>query len=134
MTLDRAFLIALVVAGAVGGVVLAVVGAFFVPTSYGALSLGDALALLTVGPFCHAIGRAARSTAVGTIPGVTWLLATMLLASRKPEGDLIVTGSAFGMAFLLLGTVSAAVGIGTIRAGVERDVRPNGSSEAGNGR
>jgi hypothetical protein len=135
VTLDRAFAVALAVAGAVGGLVLAIVGAFFVPVAYGPVSLGDALALLTVGPFCHVVGRAARSTWVGTIPGVVWLLVTMVLAGRRPEGDLVITGEAFGMAFLLLGTVSAAFGIGTIRAGVERDAtRPNGSSERENGR
>lgn len=142
MTLDRAFVIALAVSGAVGGVALAVVGAFSIPLSYGPLSLGDAIALLAVGPFCHFVGRAARNTWVGTVPGVVWLLVTMTLASRRTEGDLIVQGDAFGMAFLLLGTVSAALGIGTIRAGVLRDdlareaqvVSPNGSSESGNGR
>lgn len=138
MTLDRAFAFALVVSGVVGGVVLAVVGAFFIPTSYGPLSLGDALALLTVGPFCHFLGRAGRSTWVGAVPGVAWLFATMALATRRAEGDLIVTGEAFGMAFLLLGTVSAALGIGTIRAGIVRDearaVSPNGSSESEFGR
>lgn len=138
MTLDRAFVVALALAGAVGGAVIAVVGAFLVPTAYGPLSLGDAIALVAVGPFCHFVGRAARATWVGTVPGVVWLLVTMALATRRTEGDLVVTGEAFGMAFLLLGTISAAAGIGTIRAGVERDearaVSPNGSSESENGR
>lgn len=137
MTLDRAFLWALAVSGAVGGVVLAVVGAFYIPTAYGPLSLGDGLALLTVGPFCHFLGRAARATWVGTVPAVTWLVVTVAFASIKAEGDLIVQDDVFGMAFLLLGTVSAAFGIGTIRAGIARDdarrearlVSPNGSSD-----
>ena len=134
MTLDRAFLIALTVAGAAAAVVVAVVGAFFIPTSYGPLSLGDGIALVSVGAVCHFVGRAARSTWVGVVPGVVWLVVVMALATRRTEGDLVVTGDAFGMAFLLLGTVSAAVGIGTIRAGVAKDVRPNGSSEGDPGR
>ena len=138
MSLDRAFVIALAVAGAVGGVVLAFGGAFFIPLAVGPLSAGDAIALLTVGPFCHVVGRAARSSLVGALPGVTWLVATMFLGTTKTEGDLVVTGEAFGLAFMLLGAVSAAVGIGTIRAGIERDlaraVSPNGSSEPENGR
>jgi hypothetical protein len=134
VTLDRAFLIALLAGGAVGGVALAVGGAFLIPVSYGPLSAGNAVALLGVGPFCHSVGRSARSTLAGTVPALAWLVVTMALASRRPEGDLVVTGEAFGMAFLLLGTVSAAAGIGTIRAGMERDVRPNGSSEPMNGR
>lgn len=122
MSLDRAFAVALVVAGAAGGIVIAVGGAFFIPATWRFVSLGNAVALVGVGALCHAIGRAARSSMAGAVPGVTWLVATMLLATRKTEGDLVVTGDAFGMAFLLLGTVSAAVGIGTIRQGVERDV------------
>lgn len=120
VTLDRAFTVALAVAGAAGGVVIAVAGAFFIPTAYGIVSLGNVIALLGVGPFCHAVGRAAGSSLVGAVPGVAWLVATMLLATPKAEGDLVVTGSAFGMAFLLLGTLSAAAGIGTIRAGLRR--------------
>lgn len=135
MSLDRVFTIALAVSGAVGGLVLAVVGGFLVPVAYGPVSAGDALALLTVGPFCHLVGRAARSTWVGTIPGAVWLVVTMVLAGRRPEGDLVITGETFGMLFLLLGTVSGAVGIGTIPAAVLRDaISPNGSSEGENGR
>jgi hypothetical protein len=122
VTLERAWTIALVVGGIAGGVVLAVVGAFFIPASYGPLSLGDAIAALTVGPFCHAVGRAQRSSLAGAAPGLAWLVATMALATKRAEGDLVVTGEAFGMAFLLLGAVSAAFGIGTIRSAVERDL------------
>jgi hypothetical protein len=138
VTLDRAILIALVVCGVAGGVLLAVVGAFYIPASYGPLSLGDAIALLAVGPFCHFVGRAARSTWVGTVPGVVWVLVAMVLGARRPEGDLVVLLDVPGVAFLLLGTVSAAVGIGTIAAGVRLDqarvVSPNGSSEREFGR
>lgn len=130
MTVDRVLTGGLAVSGAVVGMLLAVVGAFFVPTGVGPLSLGIGIALLT-GPFCHAVGRAARSVAVGVVPGLAWLTTAMLLAAKRPEGDLVITGQAKGIAFLLLGTVSAAVGIGTIRA---RLVSPNGSSDAENGR
>ena len=150
MTYDRAVTISLAVVGAVVGALLALVAAFFVPTRYGVLSLGDAAALLTVGPYARAVGRAARSTLVGAIPALAWLLTTMYFASTRPEGDLVVTGTAYGLAFLLLGTVSGAVGIGTIRSAVQRDdrraaeraaqraeeaaVSPNGSSIDANGR
>lgn len=142
MSLHRAVTVSLVVAAAVVGVLLALVTAFFVPTRYGPLSLGDAAALLTVGPYARAIGRATRSTAAGAVPAMAWLLTTMYFASTRPEGDLIVTGTVYGLAFLLLGTVSGAVGIGTIRTAVQRDdrraaeraVSPNGSSQDANGR
>ena len=142
MTFDRAVTISLAVVGAVVGGLLALVAAFFVPTRYGVLSLGDAAALLTVGPYAHAVGRATRSTWLGAVPALAWLVTTMYFASVRPEGDLIVTGTAYGLLFLLLGTVSGAVGIGTIRTGVLRDdvraaeraVSPNGSSLEPDGR
>lgn len=140
MTNDRALTVSLAVAGAVVGALLALVAAFYVPTRVAFVSLGDVAALATVGPYARLVGRATRSTAVGAIPPVAWLFTTMYFASTRPEGDLIVTGSAYGLAFLLLGTVSGAVGIGTIRTAVRRDdaralargqadpVTPNGSS------
>lgn len=131
MTVDRVLTGGLVVAGAVVGMLLAVVGAFLIPAGYGAFSVGDAVALVTIGPFCHALGRAGRAVWVGVVPGLAWLTTSMLLAAKRPEGDLVITGEAKGIAFLLLGTVSAAAGIGTIRA---RLVSPNGSSDAENGR
>jgi hypothetical protein len=123
VTLDRAVTISLAVVGAVVGALLALVAAFFVPTRAGFVSLGDVAALLTVGPYARLVGRAARSTLVGAIPPLAWLGTTMYFATTRPEGDLIVTGSAYGLAFLLLGTLSGAVGIGTVRAAVLRDER-----------
>jgi hypothetical protein len=129
VTVDRILTGGLAVTGAVVGMLLAIVGAFLIPA--GAYSLGDFLALVTIGPFCHAVGRAARAVWVGVVPGLAWLTTSMLLAAKRPEGDLVIAGDVKGIAFLLLGTVSAAVGIGTIRA---RLVSPNGSSDAENGR
>lgn len=123
MSQSRAVAIATVVVSAFVGSLLAVVGAFYVPLGTGWLSLGDALAVLTVGPYAHLVGRSFRSTAAGAPPAVAWLVTTMFLATLRPEGDLVVTGESRGLAFLLLGTVSAAVGVGTIRRGIERGDR-----------
>lgn len=120
MTQSRAVAIATVVVSAVVGGLLAMLGAFFVPLRSGWLSLGDALALVTIGPYVFLVGRALRSPLAGVPPALGWLFTTMSFASLRPEGDLIVTGEATGLAFLLLGTVSAAVGIGTIRKGIAR--------------
>jgi putative effector of murein hydrolase LrgA (UPF0299 family) len=123
VTLHRAVTIALLAAAAVVGGLLALVTAFYVPTRAGVLSLGDALALVTIGPYAHAVGRAARSSAAAVVPAVAWLVTTMYFANLRTEGDIIVTGSVYGLLFLLLGTVSGAVGIGTVRRGVLRDDR-----------
>lgn len=131
MTVDRVLTGGLAVTGAVVGMLLALVGAFLIPAGYGAFSAGDAIALVTTGPFCHLLGRAGRSVAIGVVPALTWLTTSMLLAAQRPEGDLVIAANAKGIAFLLLGTTSAAAGIGTIRA---RLVSPNGSSDGENGR
>ncbi|HWL35430.1 MAG TPA: DUF6113 family protein [Frankiaceae bacterium] len=142
----RAVTISLVVVGTFLGVLIAVVTAFHVPTGTGLASLGVALTALLLGPYAHLLGVTLRSSGAAALPCVAWLVTTMLLASTRPEGDLVVTGSAEGLAFLLVGTVSAAVGIGTVRSGIARsdrraadraatrDVSPNGSSEAPIGR
>ena len=113
--------IALYVVGAVVGFLVALVTAFHVPTR--PLPLGVVATVLLIGPYAHLMGRALRSAAAAAVPCVTWLVVTMVLASQRAEGDLIITGSLPGVAFLLLGTVSCAVGIGTVRSGVERSER-----------
>ena len=110
--------ISLYVVGAFVGFLIALVTAFWVPTR--PVSLGVVATVLLLGPYCHLLGRALRSSFAAALPGVTWLVTTMLLASTRPEGDLVITGSLPGLLFLLLGTVSAIAGIGTVRAGVAR--------------
>ena len=131
MTVDRVLTGGLAVASVVVGMLLAIVGAFLAPSGAGAFSVGDVFALLTTGPYCHLVGRAGRSVALGVVPAIAWLTTSMLLAAERPEGDVVITLQPKPIAFLLLGTVSAAVGIGTIRS---RLVRPNGSSDGENGR
>lgn len=123
MTPRRAVTVSLLVVGAVVGMLIAIVTAFFVPAGEGVASLGVAATVLLLGPYAHVLGRALRSSGAAALPCVTWLVVTMLLASTRPEGDLVVTGSAEGLAFLLLGTVSGAVGIGTVRSGIARSDR-----------
>ena len=123
MTPGRAVTVSLLVVGAVVGMLIAIVTAFFVPTGEGVASLGVTATMLLLGPYAHALGRTLRSSGAAALPCVTWLVTTMLLASTRAEGDLVVTGSAEGVAFLLLGTVSGAVGIGTVRSGIARSDR-----------
>lgn len=141
MTREKAETIALVVVGTFLGFLLALVTAFWIPTS--PVSLGAAATTLCLGPYCHLYGRALRSPALAALPAMAWLVTALVLGSARAEGDVVVTGDVNGLAFLLLGTVSAAVGIGTVRRGIDRsdlrasqraDVSPNGSSDAPNGR
>lgn len=97
-------------------VLLAVWGAFLVPLRVLGVPvpLGLVLALATV-PLGVAGGRALGSRLGAVAPGVLWLLVAITLAGRRPEGDLVVTGGALGLLFLLLGTLGAAVAAGIWR-------------------
>lgn len=113
--------ISLYVVGAFVGFLIALVTAFWVPAR--PVPLGVVATMLLIGPYAHLLGRALRSSLAAAVPSVMWLVTTMVLASARPEGDLIVTGTLPGVLFLLLGTVSCVVGIGTVRAGVARSDR-----------
>ncbi len=94
-------------------VLLAVWGAFLVP-----LRIGGVLA-----PVCWVValvGNVALGAAGGRLLGrpgsvvasLLWLAVAFTLGSRRSEGDLVVTGSATGLVFLLLGAVGGAVAYG----------------------
>ena len=92
---------------------LAVWGAFLVPLRWGTVLLPVAVLVAVVGNFL--LGRAGgrllgRPGALG--PGLIWLGIALTAGSRRAEGDLIVPGTLPGLAFLLLGAVSAAVAYG----------------------
>lgn len=123
MSASRAVSLCLLVAGAVVGGLLSLVTAFFVPTRVAGVSLGVVLTVLTIGPYSHLVGRALRSAPAAAVPALGWFVVTMTAAGKRPEGDLIVTGSLAGLAFLILGTVSATLGIGTVRAAINRRAR-----------
>ena len=60
-----------------------------------------------------AVGRLAtggRSGAAAVSAG--WVVALLLLSAPRPEGDLVVTGSLVGYAWLLGGLVVCAAGVG----------------------
>jgi len=97
-------------------VLLAVWGAFLVPLRLGGVPvpLGVLLALATL-PLCRAGGWALGSRLGAALPGAVWLVVGATLGTRRSEGDLVVTGGALGLAFLVLGTLGAAVGAGTWR-------------------
>ena len=61
-------------------------------------------------------GAAVLGSRAGAVwPGVLWLLVALTLGSGRAEGDRVVPDSLRGFAFLLLGTVTAAVVVGAVR-------------------
>ncbi len=97
-------------------VLLAVWGAFLVLLRVRGVPvpLGLLLALAPV-PLCRTAGRLLESRAGAAGPALVWVATALLLGSRRPEGDLVVTGGLLGLTFLALGTLSSAVAVGTFR-------------------
>ena len=101
------------------------------------LALGEAF-LVSARPLGHPWPVAAAAAFVGNLalgragarvldrpagaagPGVLWLVVALVLGTRRTEGDLIVTNTWRGIAFLVAGAVAAAVAVGLAGAGKNR--------------
>ncbi len=114
---------------------LALYGAFLVPVHVGAtpVPVGLALAPATY-PLCRA-GAAALGSRLGAlVPLLVWAAVAFALSGRRPEGDLVVTGSVPGLLFLALGLLAAAVATGSWRPGAPADGGFGRHSAGGAGR
>jgi hypothetical protein len=102
------------------------IGPVLVPVSVVAAVVGN---LLLTGQ-AH---RLSRSRAVAVLPAVVWLAVALAAGFPRPEGDLVLTGGgalgAVGLAFLLLGAVSATFAVGRLLTGPPR--RPPRSEDGG---
>jgi hypothetical protein len=62
--------------------------------------------------------RLSASRLVAVLPGVAWLVVVVGAMMRRPEGDLVITGSGvtgtLNLVFLLVGVLAAAVAVGRI--------------------
>lgn len=111
---DRAFrvvsyvvLIVLVALGTVWGAALLLYRPFGVPAPFGVL-----VAVL-VGPACWRGANLARSRWGAAGPGLTWLVIVIQMYYQRREGDLFVRDDLKGLAFLVVGTLGAAMATGS---------------------
>jgi hypothetical protein len=94
-------------------VLLALWGAFLVPFRVGGTLVPVSVVIAVVGNVL--VGRAAGRLAGSTGPlltGVLWIGMALVLSSRRAEGDVVVPGSAVGLAFLVAGALASAVAYG----------------------
>jgi hypothetical protein len=84
--------------------------------------------------------RLSGSRLVAVLPAVVWLVVVVAGATRRPEGDLLITGGGgatqvINLAFLLLGVVAAAFGVGRALGGAPppRAVSPAGAGSGSGG-
>jgi hypothetical protein len=96
---------------AVLGVLLGVVGSFeFAWEIAGIPVAAIGLSLVNLAVFRGA-GWAMESRLGAVVPSVLWIIITLVLSSRRPEGDLVVTGGAPGYTYIFGGAVAALVAI-----------------------
>lgn len=96
------------------GAVLGCIGAFLVPLHLGRHVVPLSVALAGVGNFAAGrYGAAATASRGGAaMPALGWLGVVSVLGSARPEGDVVVTGDAVGLAFLAVGALAALAAVG----------------------
>ena len=93
---------------------LAVWGAFLVPLRVGGVPVPAGVLVAVVGNLGLGLAgaRIVGSRLGALVPALGWLLVVLTLGSPRPEGDVVISSSAMGYAFLGLGTAAAAVALG----------------------
>ncbi|MCV2489390.1 DUF6113 family protein [Geodermatophilus sp. YIM 151500] len=111
-------LLAGAVVGTAAAAWLAVVQVFWLPLRIGGVLVPVSVAAAVVGNLLlvRATHRVTGSRLVAVLPAATWLAVALTATRRRPEGDLLLVGGgalgAWGLAYLLLGALAAAVAVG----------------------
>jgi len=126
----RAFTVALGLLMFLVAVEVAVLECFLLPSYLGPVPIPLSIPAAVAGNLAlPALAlRLTGSRLVGILPVLGWLAVAMLAAVPRPEGDLIVTGSLRGLAFLLLGAVAGAYAVAQVLVS-----RPGCGSGSGGG-
>jgi hypothetical protein len=101
-----------IVVGCAGAALLAIVGAFLTPFRIGGVLVPISLPLVVFG--IAGLLQFTRITAgpglLAVLPGVVWLLLTLVLSSATTEGDIVLSQANWvAIVYLLLGTVTTGV-------------------------
>ena len=98
---------------------LALVEVFWLPWRVGGVPVPVSLVAAVVGNvlLVDAARRLSGSRLVAVLPALVWLAIALAAGSRRPEGDLLITGGdavtqLVNLGFLLLGVVAAAFAVG----------------------
>jgi hypothetical protein len=96
---------------AVAGAVVGLLGSYYHAVDVGPIpAFAIAFALLNLGAFRLA-GWAMGARMGAGAPALAWLLIVIFMSSRRPEGDLVISGSAAGYVYLLGGSVAAVLAV-----------------------
>lgn len=109
---EPAFLVGLVYGVlAVLGFVLGVVGSFEFAWEIGDIPIAAVLLSVLNLLVFRAAGWAMESKLGAVVPALLWMIILFVLASRRPEGDLVVTGTAAGYVYMFGGALAAVVAV-----------------------
>lgn len=117
-------------AAAAGGFVSGLLGSFVHNVTWYGVPVGLIVGLvLSLSVFMWA-GLATSSRRGAAVAVTGWLLPVLVLTVRRPEGDLIVAGTALGYAWLIGGTVLAGAAVAwrfqrSLRDDMSHDRRPS---------
>lgn len=114
--MTRAITVATGVLAFLVAVELAVLECFLLPSYLGPVPIPLSIPAAVAGNLAlPALAlRLTSSRIVGVLPVLGWLVVAVVAALPRPEGDLIVTGSLRGLAFLLLGAVAGAYAVARV--------------------
>jgi hypothetical protein len=96
---------------ALGGLLAGVLGSFVHAVRVAGFPVGLPAALALCLAVFLATGLASRRRGPVALAALTWLAVVVLLSARRPEGDIVVPGTGLGYAWLLGGTVAAALAV-----------------------
>jgi hypothetical protein len=114
---DPAFLVGLVYGLlAVLGVVVGVIGSFSFAWELGDVPIAAVLLSVLNLVIFRAAGWAMESKLGAVVPAILWMIILFVLASRRPEGDLVVTGTAAGYIYMFGGALAAVVAVAWTRS------------------
>jgi Family of unknown function (DUF6113) len=108
---ERAASYALVVALSL---LTAVWGAFLVPLRVGGVPVPLSVVVAAGANVALGVAGGRLYGRLGAaVPGVLWFVVVATMANSRPEGDLVVVQTTTGLLFLLIGSICAAVPVGT---------------------
>lgn len=104
---------------------LAVLQCFLLPLRIGAVPVPASIMLAVGGNIAltHLAYRLTRSRIAALLPMLTWLVVVVAFSVPRPEGDVIITGNGWNIAFLGLGVSAAAYAVGRVLATAARRQR-----------
>lgn len=98
------------------GFMLGVIGSFEFSWTFGGIPVA-ALALTAINfAVFRLAGWAMHGKLGAVVAAVPWMIVTVVLSGRRPEGDLVVTGTLAGYVYIFGGSIAAVIAVAWTRS------------------